>query len=111
MKAFSYIFTLTLITGIFLFFLNCHSLVVIDCQVSSHFLIQCAREGGTPSVIHTNLANKGGGGAVRKGLGSDQRSFLSERFGGAKRMGGRWGEHTGQEKEKWTLEPHSPQPF
>lgn len=68
MKAFSYIFKLTLITGIFSF-LNCHSLGMIDCQVCSHFLIH-AREGGTPSVICTSLADEGGGeGDIREGMG------------------------------------------
>lgn len=52
MKAFSYIFKLILVTGtLFYIYIYCHSLVAIDHQVSSHFLIQRAREGGIPSAI------------------------------------------------------------
>ena len=52
MKAFSYIFKLILVTGtLFFIYIYCHSLVAIDHQVSSHFLIQRAREGGIPSAI------------------------------------------------------------
>lgn len=65
MKAFSYIFKLTLITGIFSF-LNCHSLVVIDCQARSHLLVR-AREGGTAGVIRSRLADGGEGPLRRRG--------------------------------------------
>ena len=121
MKAFSYIFKLTLITEISSF-LNCHSLVVIDCQARSHFLIR-ASEGGTASAICTSLA-AGGGGAfgqawwgaldpdrVRPEVLPFRTRGLGEGLGGVRQVGGRGGEQTGQEEEKWTLEPHCPQPF
>lgn len=81
---------------------------MIDCRACCHCLIH-AREGGSPGVICTSLADGGGGGAgIREGMGGVRfrwgqtrgPTFLREGFGGVRGMGGRRGEQAGQEGEK-----------